>query len=85
MFFIFIFINIIIKTCFVFCSFSINEKEFNKIINKKILNIKRRSKYILIELNGINSILVHLGMTGKFFIIDKNNAKYKTSFYYNIH
>ena len=29
-------------------------------------------------------MLVHLGMTGKFFFINQNNTKFKTSFYYNI-
>ena len=29
-------------------------------------------------------MLVHLGMTGKFFYINKKNTKFKTSFYYNI-
>jgi formamidopyrimidine-DNA glycosylase len=29
-------------------------------------------------------MLVHLGMTGKFFFIDKKKIKFKTSFYYNI-
>ena len=29
-------------------------------------------------------MLVHLGMTGKFFFINENEIKYKTSFYYNI-
>ena len=29
-------------------------------------------------------MLVHLGMTGKFFFLDRKNTKYKTSFYYNI-
>ena len=29
-------------------------------------------------------MLVHLGMTGKFFFINQKNTKYKTSFYYNI-
>ena len=29
-------------------------------------------------------MLVHLGMTGKFFYIDENNTKYKTSFYYEM-
>tara|TARA_Y200000002_G_scaffold186002_1_gene153576 strand:- start:16 stop:678 length:663 start_codon:yes stop_codon:yes gene_type:complete len=29
-------------------------------------------------------MLVHLGMTGKFFFINQRNTKYKTSFYYNI-
>ena len=29
-------------------------------------------------------MLVHLGMTGKFFFINRNAKKFKTSFYYNI-
>ena len=29
-------------------------------------------------------MLVHLGMTGKFFFIDRKSIKYKTSFYYEI-
>ena len=29
-------------------------------------------------------MLVHLGMTGKFFFINQKNTKYKTSFYYDI-
>ena len=29
-------------------------------------------------------MLVHLGMTGKFFFVDQKKTKYKTSFYYNI-
>ena len=29
-------------------------------------------------------MLVHLGMTGKFFFINQKNNKYKTSFYYDI-
>ena len=29
-------------------------------------------------------MLVHLGMTGKFFFINEKAKKFKTSFYYNI-
>ena len=29
-------------------------------------------------------MLVHLGMTGKFFFVDKKEKKFKTSFYYNL-
>ena len=29
-------------------------------------------------------MVAHLGMTGKFFYIDENKKKYKTSFYYNL-
>ena len=63
--------------------YRINIKQFNKIKNQKIISIQRRSKYLLINLSNYLTILVHLGMTGKFFIIN-NKKKYKTSFYYTI-
>ena len=62
----------------------IKKKHFNKIINKKILSIKRRSKYILINLSSNLSLLAHLGMTGKFIIENNTGIKNKTSFYYEI-
>tara|TARA_B100000401_G_scaffold437867_1_gene384540 strand:+ start:982 stop:1848 length:867 start_codon:yes stop_codon:yes gene_type:complete len=64
--------------------YKIKKKDFNKIINKKILSIKRRSKYLFIILSQGLTILIHLGMTGKFFIVNKNGIKSKTSFYYQI-
>ena len=63
--------------------YKINKKEFSKIKSQKIISIQRRSKYLIINLKNNSTILVHLGMTGKFFIID-NNKKYKTSFYYSL-
>ena len=50
----------------------------------RILKIKRRSKYLLFFLNKNLVILVHLGMTGKFLIIKKDNEIQKTSFYYEV-
>ena len=64
--------------------YKINKIQFYKIKEKKIISIKRRSKYVLINLNQDLTILIHLGMTGKFFIIAQNNKKQKTSFYYSI-
>ena len=62
----------------------IQKKEIDRIIKKKILSVKRRSKYLIIKLNNNNSILVHLGMTGKFIILNKEGKKKKTSFYYQL-
>ena len=64
--------------------YKINNKEFYKIRGYKIISVERRSKYLLINLNQDLTILAHLGMTGKFFIIDNNNKKMKTSFYYSV-
>ena len=63
--------------------YKIDAKELSKIKGLKIVSIKRRSKYLLISLENNLTILAHLGMTGKFFIFDKNK-KYKTSFYYTL-
>ena len=64
--------------------YKINNREFYKIRGYKIISVERRSKYLLINLNQNLTILAHLGMTGKFFIIDNNNTKIKTSFYYSV-
>ncbi len=55
-----------------------------KLINNTILNISRRSKYLIFHLKK-KVLLVHLGMSGK-LIIMKNTSKkfFKTSFYYNL-
>ena len=79
--------NLTIKRVFVNNSklrYKIDNKEFYKIKGKKIISVQRRSKYLLINLNQNLTILAHLGMTGKFFITDNKNKKYKTSFYYSI-
>ena len=64
--------------------YKINKFQVSKIIGLKIISILRRSKYLLFILNKNVVMLVHLGMTGKFFFIDKKNIKYKTSFYYGM-
>ena len=63
--------------------YSIDRKKFKKILKRKFVSINRRSKYLLLNLDKNLSILIHLGMTGKLFIINKG-LKSKTSFYYNI-
>ena len=59
-------------------------KNFSKTIKShKIISIERKSKFILIGLDNNKTILVHLGMTGKIFIINNYLKKiFKTSFYY---
>ena len=64
--------------------YKIDRNLIRKIIGLKIEKITRRSKYLLFYFNKNIVMLVHLGMTGKFFFLDRANTKYKTSFYYNI-
>ena len=64
--------------------YKIDRNKIKKIIGLRLKKISRRSKYLLFFFNKDIVMLVHLGMTGKFFFIDRTNTKYKTSFYYNI-
>ncbi len=64
--------------------YKVNKSEIFDLVGKKIKKIKRRSKFIIFEINKNFNLLVHLGMTGKFFYINEKNTKYKTSFYYDL-
>ena len=64
--------------------YKIDKHQIKKIIGLKIKKIMRRSKYLLFFFSNDTIMLVHLGMTGKFFFINKENTKFKTSFYYEI-
>ena len=64
--------------------YKINRSKIKKIIGLKFKKISRRSKYLLFFFNKDIVMLVHLGMTGKFFFVNYKRTKYKTSFYYHI-
>ena len=52
------------------------EKDFEKILkNRKIQNVNRYAKNIILELNGNIYVIVHLGMTGTFHLIRNNIYK----------
>ena len=64
--------------------YKISRSKIKKIIGLKFKKISRRSKYLLFFFNKDIVMLVHLGMTGKFFFVNRKSKKYKTSFYYDI-
>ena len=64
--------------------YKIDRKKIKKIIGLKFKKISRRSKYLLFFFNRDIVMLVHLGMTGKFFFINNKKKKFKTSFYYDL-
>ena len=64
--------------------YHIDKNKFRKITGLRIKKIERKSKFLLFFLNKNFIMMVHLGMTGKFFFVDRKNTKLKTSFYYNI-
>ena len=64
--------------------YKIDKNKIKKIIGLKFEKISRRSKYLLFFFNKDIVMLVHLGMTGKFFSLITKKKKYKTSFYYQL-
>ncbi len=64
--------------------YKVDKNQIKKIIGLKLQKISRRAKFLLFFFEKDIVMLVHLGMTGKFFFINKKNTKYKTSFYYSI-
>ena len=64
--------------------YKVYKKEISKIIGLRINKVTRRSKFLIFHLNNYSLLLFHLGMTGKFFFLNKKQRKFKTSFYYNL-
>ena len=50
----------------------------NNLLNKKITNIRRRAKNLIVELETGEMILVHLKMTGQLVYVDKKTAEKQT-------
>ena len=64
--------------------YKIERNKIKKIIGLKFKKIFRKSKYLLFFFDKDIVMLVHLGMTGKFFFVNHKKIKYKTSFYYDM-
>ena len=48
----------------------------NRIKEAKVLNLKRRSKYILVHLSTGETLLIHLGMSGRILVSDTKIGNY---------
>ena len=46
-----------------------------RLIGATVLRLRRRSKYILCDLNTSETLLIHLGMSGRITILPRSNAK----------
>ena len=64
--------------------YKINRNKIKKIIGLKFKKISRRSKYLLFFFDKDIVMLVHLGMTGKFFFINNEKIKQKKNIYYDL-
>ena len=60
--------------------YKVNKEEISKIKGGKIKKIVRRSKFLIFRFDKKYFMLVHLGMTGKFFFINKKKEKLKQAF-----
>ena len=57
--------------------YPLNSKDFMPIHEKKIYGLRRRAKYIIVDMEGSHSMLIHLGMTGSFRICSKETLRKK--------
>ncbi len=64
--------------------YRINKNKLKILEGLKIIKILRRSKFLLFIFEKNIVMMVHLGMTGKFFFINEKKIMHKTSFYYNL-
>ena len=64
--------------------YRVNKSDFLKLSGKRIKKIERKSKFLIFKIGKNIMMLVHLGMTGKFFFSNTRNKKFKTSFYYKL-
>ena len=56
----------------------LDEKELNSACKgHKILDLRRRAKYIIVDLDTDKALLLHLGMTGKFRVVKQEEAYLK--------
>ena len=60
-----------------FLRIPLEEAKLKKLEGKKITNITRKAKYIIIKLNNFYSIIIHLGMTGRLLSRSFNEPRNK--------
>ena len=64
--------------------FKLKKNFSEKILNKKVVNVYRKAKYLIISLDNKTFILIHFGMSGTFHLIkkrEKDNLFTNLSFY----
>ena len=49
-------------------------QDFNSIVGSKVIDIRRRAKYLLIDLNDNRVLLSHLGMSGRYSLINQQDV-----------
>ena len=54
------------------------EKMADRVLNQRVLQVRRRSKYILVDLSGGETLLIHLGMSGRILLRDIVGPTFRT-------
>ena len=57
--------------------FPVKENLEKSILNRRVLGVGRRSKYLLFFLNKKTTLVLHLGMSGKIDVSIKSENEYK--------
>ena len=60
--------------------YKVNKYKIYKLIGKRFKNIERRSKFLIFKTDNQVVMLVHLGMTGKFFFMNEKKKNLKQVF-----
>ena len=48
-----------------------------KLLNKNIISVRRRARYIIIEMRGCHAFIIHLGMSGSLRIVPAKTSRLK--------
>ena len=57
--------------------YPIANSRLKKIINTKIINFRRISKYIILDFSNLNTLIIHLGMSGRLKIVNSKIRREK--------
>ncbi len=57
--------------------YKVHEIQLKKIINSKLRNLRRISKYIILDFNNSYTLIIHLGMSGRLKITKNNISRNK--------
>jgi len=56
----------------------------NRLTGRRVLRLWRRAKYIMADLEGGETLVIHLGMSGRITVYSKGGSRGLGTFYYNL-
>ncbi len=55
----------------------------NRLTGRRVQRLRRRAKYILADLDNGETLVIHLGMSGRMTVYNRNNSKRVGTFYFD--